>query len=445
MRFLFVLLAASCWLSAVSAQWLETTLAVGDYPDALCYNSLNNKVYCACNGHTNDVVYVIDGATNAVLAEIPVSGFEGCGLCYNPAANKVYCSYWNEGYVTVICGAGDTVITDIAMQACRGYMACDPAGNRVYFLGDTGTVTVVDGAGDSILRVLHPGGDAPAVSIGYSPDHRKVFCGFDWAATTDTVFVIDCTVDSIITAVPVADWPSGQSYNPTNGRMYCRSDYDYIVTAIDCATNQAVAWIDLGYGQSSVCCAPPENKVFCTTYNGRFLVIDAGTNRVVDSLETGEFFYESFYNHINNKVYCASDSTVVVMDGATNQVLKNIRVGSYPRAFCHNPVQNRVYTANRNDSTVSVIRDSGGGVQETMNDERGTMNTGATIIRGVLLLPQRASPSSSTSRLLDISGRSVMTLRSGPNDVSRLSPGVYFVTERGSRRTVHARKLVVTR
>jgi len=29
--------------------------------------------------------------------------------------------------------------------------------------------------------------------------------------------------------------------------------------------------------------------------------------------------------------------------------------------------------------------------------------------------------------LLDVSGRSVMTLKPGPNDVSRLAPGVYFI------------------
>jgi len=32
--------------------------------------------------------------------------------------------------------------------------------------------------------------------------------------------------------------------------------------------------------------------------------------------------------------------------------------------------------------------------------------------------------------LLDISGRTVMDLSPGPNDVARLAPGVYFVRER---------------
>ena len=46
-----------------------------------------------------------------------------------------------------------------------------------------------------------------------------------------------------------------------------------------------------------------------------------------------------------------------------------------------------------------------------------------TIVRGVLFSAESPSPSC----LLDISGRRVQDLRPGANDVSRLSPGVYFV------------------
>jgi hypothetical protein len=71
------------------------------------------------------------------------------------------------------------------------------------------------------------------------------------------------------------------------------------------------------------------------------------------------------------------------------------------------------------------------GVEETRKEERGTKNTGPTIVRGVLLLPYSLSPSIPLS-LLDVSGRKVMQLRLGANDVSVLSPGVYFVREQSA-------------
>jgi hypothetical protein len=49
-----------------------------------------------------------------------------------------------------------------------------------------------------------------------------------------------------------------------------------------------------------------------------------------------------------------------------------------------------------------------------------------TVVLGDLFMPRSLDPSISRS-LLDISGRKVMTLRSGINDVRALNPGVYFV------------------
>lgn len=68
-----------------------------------------------------------------------------------------------------------------------------------------------------------------------------------------------------------------------------------------------------------------------------------------------------------------------------------------------------------------------------------------TIIRGVLFLPEASDHRPQSSSLLDISGRKVLDLGPGPNDVSHLAPGVYFVREAGAQ--VHAqvvRKVVLT-
>jgi phosphoribosylformylglycinamidine (FGAM) synthase PurS component len=100
-------------------------------------------------------------------------------------------------------------------------------------------------------------------------------------------------------------------------------------------------------------------------------------------------------------------------------------------------VGDRVYNANR----IWGKLDPHPGIEETMNDERGTLNLGPTIVRGVLDMPLAAfhdgKPGQSTTGqslvfLLDISGRKVLALHPGPNDVSGLAPGVYFVRGQGS-------------
>ena len=68
----------------------------------------------------------------------------------------------------------------------------------------------------------------------------------------------------------------------------------------------------------------------------------------------------------------------------------------------------------------------------------------ATIVRGVLFLP--VSSFTLHSSLFSLSGQKVMSLKPGTNDVSRLSPGVYFVrAESRKLSAVSCHKVVLTR
>ncbi|MEO0069102.1 MAG: hypothetical protein ABIK23_08260, partial [candidate division WOR-3 bacterium] len=69
-----------------------------------------------------------------------------------------------------------------------------------------------------------------------------------------------------------------------------------------------------------------------------------------------------------------------------------------------------------------------GAVTETPSAKVRTPTTGPTIIRKVLFLPEVSAVRSYTGiLLLDISGRKVMELQPGVNDVRHLAPGVYFI------------------
>jgi hypothetical protein len=70
----------------------------------------------------------------------------------------------------------------------------------------------------------------------------------------------------------------------------------------------------------------------------------------------------------------------------------------------------------------------------------------ATVVRNVLFLYEATSLKPQAASLLDISGRKVMSLRPGANDVSKLAPGVYFVREAQAQAQAQAiRKIVIAR
>jgi hypothetical protein len=88
------------------------------------------------------------------------------------------------------------------------------------------------------------------------------------------------------------------------------------------------------------------------------------------------------------------------------------------------------------------------GIEQGGNGQPRNVAGGATIVRGVLWAGDRAQKTGDRIELLDISGRRVLDLHAGPNDISHLSPGVYFVREAQAQAQAQAqavRKVVVTR
>jgi hypothetical protein len=97
----------------------------------------------------------------------------------------------------------------------------------------------------------------------------------------------------------------------------------------------------------------------------------------------------------------------------------------------------------------------GAGIEEgkTPCAVRHTSYAGPTVVRGILELPRGSDFPVVKSRgletsptfLLDISGRKVLDLHAGPNDVSRLTSGVYFLHSSPETRHSSIVKVVITR
>ena len=105
-----------------------------------------------------------------------------------------------------------------------------------------------------------------------------------------------------------------------------------------------------------------------------------------------------------------------------------------------------MYVANYNSNSVSVLRDSGGGIEESSEPQAASSRPAPTVIQGVLFLPDASSQRPQAASLLDVSGRKVLDLHRGANDVRALAPGVYFVREAQAQAQAQAiRKVILTR
>jgi hypothetical protein len=131
-----------------------------------------------------------------------------------------------------------------------------------------------------------------------------------------------------------------------------------------------------------------------------------------------------------------------VIDGASDTVAAEIQGCLGAADFCFSPTHDRVYVANSASSSISVVRSSQPGIEESFGLKVLNPKPVATVVRGVLVLGAVDSRQNAVdgAELLDASGRKVMDLTPGENDVRALAPGIYFVRTSAS---VRIRKVIV--
>jgi hypothetical protein len=157
-------------------------------------------------------------------------------------------------------------------------------------------------------------------------------------------------------------------------------------------------------------------------------------------------------DHTGDFVYCAAlvDSALLVIDTRVDSVVVTVRLppsmAAKKNSLVLNRATGRLYEAQtdvyRYGDVIPVIHDSMlVGVEELASAEYMPCVGPTVVSRGT---PMRVL---ATSELWDATGRRVAVLRSGPNDINHLAPGVYFVRQASSvrRDASSVTKVVVTR
>ena len=420
-----------CLLAAgASAQWYEATIYLPDSsgPNALCYNTENSRLYCA--NSAGDNISVVDGRFNGLIRNVPV-GRRPSLLCLDELGDKLYCANSEDDDIAVVDCRLDSVVARISSLPWPWDLCYNPQDDKLYCsCMDNDCVAVIDCVGDTLLAMV-PVGFGP-MGLVYCPANNRVYCAVSNAAR---IAVIDGSSNLMVDSITFGTGPTSLCYNPVDNKVYC-GDFYGGVGIIDAATNQVVCTIPEVREPGELCYDSLGNCVYCSDHMcDTMRVIDGAGDSVRASIPLGFTTGSLHHNPTNNKLYCLPfwpDSCILVVDCAVNQLLLTLPTHPWPDAIEWNPARNRMYVANGFSNSITTYRDSGGAVHEGANDDVRRADL-PSIVRGVLYVPERTRTSSSTSCLLDISGRRVTNLRPGPNDVRALAPGVYFVQQKGSR------------
>jgi YVTN family beta-propeller protein len=346
-------------------------------------NPVTNKIYVA-NQFANTVT-AIDGATNVTtsvaVGEVPIA------VAVNPVTNRVYVANLMTGDVTVIDGVTNDTTNVYVGGASECALAVNPVTGKVYVTRKgSNKVTMIDGATNDTTLVGAPTGP---MSIAVNPVTGKVYvgCQDDLAVISDSS-ATDTKVRVVVNRLP--------------GDTTSLARPDLTGKGVNRWTPGRTAMMGVGNRLSTT----------QTAWDWASITSGAGTDSVTWSYNWGEDSLipgESFICCVPLEDQAATTNNL----GLGTPFAGNLEVY---------PVYRMVQQA---------------GVAEAMNDERGVMNVGPSIVRGVLVLPASPRPRVSESTcLLDACGRKVMDLRPGANDVRHLSPGVYFVRTRMDTKVV---------
>lgn len=224
---------------------VTATIAVGGEPRGIAASPDGARVYVA-NVEDNpfgvDTVSRINTATNTVEPAITV-GNEPRGLAISPDSSRVYVTNFDDGTVSVIDTATDTVVDTVTVGAGfaepRG-IAVNPAGTRVFTANSgEGTVSVIDTANNMVVGTPIDVGDEPR-GIAFTRDGARAFVT-DQAGPDGVVNVIDIAASTVDTITTVSGArPDGIAMTNDGARAYTANTDTNDVSAIATATNAVI-------------------------------------------------------------------------------------------------------------------------------------------------------------------------------------------------------------
>ena len=449
------------------------------YTTALSFRPDRNEL---CGVTSASRAFVVDAEADTVIGVLNYATYLPRQMVHNPAGNKLY----------LLCTAQDEVlVVDSTFGAPKHILGgatdsdalpvLNPALNRLY-VADAGALRVIDCNSDSLLESKPMYGiDAPIpVMVPYI---NRLFV-FEGSGSADSVYAYDFLRNTVAAILYLSDGVTSAVFDPRTNRIYFACEDAPTVSALNPVTGVIERTFDLVGGSNDGRLAlnldlgrlyytdQSPGRMFtidllagsvigneslpwdidtmfldrrlqklylCSRHHAGTLVYDCNQTRVIDTI-AADFRYAGLLDELHDKLYLRNGA---VVDCRYDSVVTTLPESLNARSMAWDPIDNRVFQATT--GRLYVYRDGPYGIEEQKVGLRERRY--ATVVRGVLLLPASSVAHGASSFLLDISGRKVLDLRAGANDVRALAPGVYFVRElQTSGLKPHAiRKVVLTK
>lgn len=239
---------------------IETTVSVPPVPPvpyaftgSVAVDSTSNLIYIS--DETDNQVIAVNGATNAIVARIPVGSQPG-GLAADPATGTVYVANSIDGTISAINESTNTVTATIIDNL--GGKVDDGTGfaESVAVNSTSGLVYVTDSHYSIVTVISEKTNQVQATwKVGNSPNSLLLDPSTNTLYVADyfdsTILALNGTTGVSIATIPVVSEPTSLALDSTTNTLYVSVNGGANITAVDMQTNSAVGESALTGSRSS--------------------------------------------------------------------------------------------------------------------------------------------------------------------------------------------------
>lgn len=310
----------------------------------------------------------VSAQADAVIGTITVDDGPS-GIVFTPSGTRAYVTNEGEGSVSVVDTATNAVVATVPIVS-PSQAAVLPDGSRVYVADSFGGVWCIDTTTNTLVGAAVAAG-ASVTGIAVAPSGAVAYL----ALANGNVAVLDTATNVLVDQDPVAAGVNPIAVGGSLGGIVVRPDGKFYVAVansghvdlVDPATRTVLNYIFTDAGGDTLRITPDGFRVYATG-NSTVTVIDTATNTVIDvnpdaglvGIPVGSVPVGGAVTPDGAELHVAdpASDTVFVIATASNTVTATYPVGDEPVALAVRPDGAVVYVANAASGTVSVVSTS---------------------------------------------------------------------------------------
>jgi YVTN family beta-propeller protein len=314
-------------------------------PRAIVFSPVTGKVYAVDTSHGAVTIYT-DAGKPAHSVQV---GAEPVSVAVNTSTGTAYVANAGDGTVSVIDGATDSVVATIPIGSHPYSIAADAVTGKVFVTHTYGDGTsMIDGATNKVTDLKTGSVDLIAIN---SQTGTVYLLGYGGG-----VKVLDeATQKFVEQAVGRHAW--GLTIDDSGGTVYVTRIENADLLALKSAKSESLI-----LHAGAIPCAIAVNakaKLLYVANNGdnSVSVVDATNGHTKATIVVGDHPKGIAFDPVRNLVYVANaiGNSVTVIDAEKNEVVATLPAGRSPYALAVVPGSNRLYVANESDDNASTV------------------------------------------------------------------------------------------